>query len=233
MTRPVTVVAGIGEGLGLSLAKVFAADGFDVIGMARTSRIEGAAARMVSAAGASYQHHLCDLASAQATAERLAPVAERIEVVIYAAHALLIRPVIDTTSEAFESVWRTGCLGAFNAVSPVIPDMAKRGRGALVFIGATAGVRGGATFAAFASAKFALRGLAQSLARELGPKGIHVAHIIVDGLIDEPQTEGRFGAATSTRIPPDEVAANCLALVRQPPSAWTHELDLRPSTERF
>ncbi|MCW5705314.1 MAG: SDR family NAD(P)-dependent oxidoreductase, partial [Bradyrhizobium sp.] len=101
------------------------------------------------------------------------------------------------------------------------------------FTGATAGIRGGANFSAFASAKFALRGLAQSLAREFAPKGVHVAHLVLDGLIDEVQTERRFGTASATRMSPQAIAQACLDLTTQDPSAWTHEMDLRPFSERF
>jgi NAD(P)-dependent dehydrogenase (short-subunit alcohol dehydrogenase family) len=99
--------------------------------------------------------------------------------------------------------------------------------------GATASLKGTGKFVAFASAKFALRGLAQSLAREYAPKGIHVAHVVLDGLIDEPQTSERFGPEKSTRMEPDAVAREYLNLAAQHPSAWTHELDLRPFSERF
>jgi NAD(P)-dependent dehydrogenase (short-subunit alcohol dehydrogenase family) len=111
--------------------------------------------------------------------------------------------------------------------------MIARGKGAIILTGATAGIRGAAQFSAFASAKFALRGLAQSLARECGPKGVHVAHVILDGLIDEAQTDQRFGPPQSARMDPDAVASIYLELASQHPSAWTHEMDLRPFSERF
>lgn len=231
--KQIAVIAGMGEGLGLALAREFAAAGFDVAGIARTDRVAAAAKRIVDETGSSYEHHICDLTSDQAVVKSLSQNAERIGVLVYAAHALLIRPLVETTSEAFENTWRIGCLGAFHAVDAVVPSMLGRGSGVLIFIGATASIRGAAKFAAFASAKFALRGMTQSLARELGPLGVHIAHVIVDGLIDEPQTVQRFGEASSKRIAPEAIAASCLALVRQPPSAWTHELDLRPAAERF
>jgi len=120
----------------------------------------------------------------------------------------------------------------------VIPHMAARRQGMIILSGATAGLRGGANFSAFASAKFALRGLAQSLAREYGPKGVHVAHVVLDGLIDEPQTDRRFGAQASEsqasgRMDPRSIAQAYLDLTRQEPSTWTHEMDLRPFSEKF
>ena len=107
---------------------------------------------------------------------------------------LTIKPFEQTTTSEFEQAWRVACLGAMVAVQAVIPHMAARGQGTIILTGATAGLRGAANFSAFASAKFALRGLAQSLAREYGPKGVHVAHVVIDGLIDEPQTDQRFGS---------------------------------------
>ena len=120
-----------------------------------------------------------------------------------------------------------------NVARVVLPGMVARGNGHIIMTGATAIIRGAANFAAFAAAKFALRGFAQSLAREYGPKGVHVAHAIIDGLIDEPQTTRRFGAGQSQRMSADAVARTYLDLTRQDQSAWTHELDLRPFSERF
>ena len=126
------------------------------------------------------------------------------------------------------------CLGAVISVQSVIPHMAARGHGTIILTGATAGLRGAANFSAFASAKFALRGLAQSLAREYGAKGVHVAHVVLDGLIDEPQTDQRFGshrpAAGWIRVRSRKPISICR---RSTPSTWTHEMDLRPFSERF
>ena len=157
----------------------------------------------------------------------------RIDVLIHNPQLLTIKPFEQTTIEVFEQTWRVTCLGAVIAAQAVIPHMAARQQGMIILSGATAGLRGGANFSAFASAKFALRGLAQSLAREYGPKGVHVAHVVLDGLIDEPQTDQRFGAQTSGRMDPRAIAQAYLDLSTQPPSAWTHEMDLRPFSERF
>jgi NAD(P)-dependent dehydrogenase (short-subunit alcohol dehydrogenase family) len=111
--------------------------------------------------------------------------------------------------------------------------MAARKSGTVIFTGATAGVRGGANFSAFASAKFALRGLAQALAREFGSKGIHVAHVVIDGLIDTAETDRRFGPAQGGRMDAAALAQAYFALAQQSPSAWTQEMDLRPFAEKF
>ena len=159
--------------------------------------------------------------------------ADRIDVIVRNAHVLAMKPVGQTTAEECEQAWRGAGRGAMTSAQKVLPHMTARGRGTISLTGATAGLRGGAQFSAFASAKFALRGLAQSLAREFGPKGVHVAHVVLDGLIEEPQTDQRFGPAKAARMNPEAVAATYLELASQPPSAWTHEIDLRPFSERF
>lgn len=227
------VIAGIGEGLGISLATVFAAAGYDVLGLSRTDRVAAQAAAAVQPAGRTYRHGLCDLADPGQVGAALAPDADRIELLVHTAHSLLIRPFTDTGIDEFVSTWRNTCLTAAVAARAVLPAMRQRASGTILLTGATAGIRGGANFAAFASAKFALRGLAQALAREYGPSGIHVAHIVLDSLIEEPQSTRRFGASQRLRMDAAAVAAACLQLSQQPRSAWTHELDLRPQGEPF
>ena len=231
--RPVLLIAGIAEGLGLSLARSFAESGYDVAGLARSDRVEEDARRAVIKAGGTYAHLQCDVSDESEVTAALGTLDGRVTVAVFAAHALLIKPFADTSASEFEAVWRTTCMGAMVVASAVLPSMAAREEGTVILTGATAGVRGGARFAAFASAKFALRGLAQSLAREYGQQGVHVAHVILDGLIDEPQTKARFGAGEAVRMDPDAIAEGYLDLVRQPRSAWTHELDMRPYTEQF
>jgi len=225
--RPAVLITGMAEGLGASVAKAFAADGYDVLGLSRREAPAGVPD------GGSYVHLRCDLTDPAQVTATVAPHAERIAVLVHNAHALLIKPFADTMLDEFERVWRVACFGAVAAARAVLPAMIARGRGTVIFSGATASRRGAAKFAAFASAKFALRGLAQSLAREYGPQGIHVAHVLLDGLIDEPQSVQRFGTSESGRMAPDAIAAGYVDLARQHPSAWTHELDLRPFSERF
>src|SRR4029077_18793631 len=123
--------------------------------------------------------------------------------------------------------------GAVAMSRALLPKMLARGQGTLIMTGATAATRASAGFAALASSKFALRALAQALAREFGPNGVHVVHVVVDGLIDEPQTRRRFTDRSGAMIDADALAATYLSIVQQPPSTWTHELDLRPSSGRF
>ena len=231
--RPVLLIVGANEGLGASIARAFAADGYDVVGLARS---DGAARQLtepVEKAGRAYAHVTCDVTQPAQVAEALFPYADRIAVIVHNAATLLIKPFTETSMAEFEQVWRTACLGGFVAAQAVLPHMLARQSGTIILSGATAALRGGAKFAAFASAKFALRGLAQSLAREYGPHGIHVAHVVIDGLIDSPQTDRRFGPADAARMDPDVIARAYLDLAHQHPSAWTQELDLRPFSGRF
>ena len=133
----------------------------------------------------------------------------------------------------FEATWRTSVLGAVACAQAVLPGMVQCGRGALIFSGATASIRGAARFAAFAVAKFALRGLAQSLAREYHAQGVHVTHVVLDGLLRGSKSVARFGGRDKAAIDPTEVAKTYRWLAEQEQSAWTHELDLRPASEKF
>ena len=232
--RPTLLLTGAAEGLGASIARTFAAAGHDIVGLARSDRASARLARLVGEQGGAYIPLMCDITQPADVADALRPHVERIDIV----RAQRARAVDQARgrhqprrSSSRSGAWR--CLGAFAVSRAVLPHMASRGAGTILLTGATAGLRGGAKFAAFASAKFALRGLAQSLSREFGPQGIHVAHVVLDGLIDEAQTERRFGPSNATRMDPDAVARAYLDLARQHPSAWTHELDMRPYSERF
>jgi NAD(P)-dependent dehydrogenase (short-subunit alcohol dehydrogenase family) len=231
--RPLVLIAGIGEGLGADLAVQFARAGYDIAGVSRSQRLAPAIGNAVGEAGGSYTHLAADLAIEAEVQETLRPTAQRVEVLIHTAHSLLIKPFAETTATDMDAVWRAGCLSAMLVAREVAPAMASRGHGTIILTGATASIKGGARFSAFASAKFALRGFAQALARELGPQGVHVAHVILDGLLDEPQTTARFGGGGAKRMDTQAVAATYVALARQPKSAWSHEIDLRPFSETF
>ena len=231
--RPLLLVTGIAQGFGASVARAFAAQGHDVLGLSRRAAAPEDVERRVREAGGSYVHRRCDVTDPAALAAAIRPDAPRIAVLVHNAHRLVIAPSAETALSDFEAAWRAVCFGAFAATRCVLPEMVAQGRGTIIFTGATASIRGGANFSAFASAKFALRGLAQSLARECGPKGVHVAHVVVDGLIDAPQTTARSGSSGKTRIDPDAAADIFVTLALQHPSAWTHEIDLRPHGEAF
>ena len=199
-SRPVALISGVAAGLGASLAGAFAAAGYDITGLARSDRAAAEVAALVAKQGGTYAHHSCDITQPAQVIAALQLNAERIAVAVHNAQSLLIKPFSEISPEEFDQVWRVGCFGAMVVAQAVLPAMAARGRGVLVFTGATAALRGGAKFTAFASAKFALRGLAQALAREYGASGIHVAHVVLDGLVEGPQTDRRFGPATGARI---------------------------------
>lgn len=227
------LLTGAAEGLGVHLAETFASAGYDVLGLSRTDRASDHIRQRVEQAGGSYTHLACDITRPTEVTTIIGPFADRIDVLIHNAHLLAIKPFAQTTASEFEQAWRVACLGAMISVQAVISQMAARRQGTIILTGATAALRGASNFAAFASAKFALRGLAQSLAREYGPQGVHVAHVVLDGLIDEPQTDQRFGSSSSGRLDPQAIARSYLDLTLQPPSTWTHEMDLRPFSERF
>jgi NAD(P)-dependent dehydrogenase (short-subunit alcohol dehydrogenase family) len=146
--------------------------------------------------------------------------------------------ILDTPSDMFEKVWRLGCYAGFIVGREAARHMTPRGHGTIIFTGATASLRGSAQFAAFAAAKGGLRQVAQSMARELGPKGIHVASVIIDGMIDSPRVRERFPERVAQlpedgMLKPADIAELYWQLHQQPRSAWTFEVDLRPYAERF
>ena len=161
-----------------------------------------------------------------------------IEVAVFNIGANVNFPIRDTTAQVYRKVWEMGCYAGFLMGREVAKKMVERGRGTIIFPGATASVRGGSGYAAFASAKHGLRALAQSMARELGPANIHVAHTIVDGMIDSNFIRDNVPTVDDLRkndgiLNPDHIAQAYVMLHNQPRSAWTHELDLRPWSETW
>ncbi len=228
------VVAGVGPGLGAALCRSLVQAGYAVAALARSGDFAEVLAQEVRAAGGILIPVQCDVSDAQSVDRAFSAVEQgigEVSVFIHNASRLVGAPLLELSESAFTEVWQVSCLGALLCAQKVIPGMLKQGHGMLLFSGATASVRGGAGFAAFASAKFALRGLAQSLAREFGPRGIHVAHVVIDGLIWSGEPRRGFGQEQS--LLPEAVAECYLQLIRQDRSAWTHELDLRPDVEKF
>jgi NAD(P)-dependent dehydrogenase (short-subunit alcohol dehydrogenase family) len=182
----------------------------------------------------SYVGDVSDEASIRATFARVREEMGAPEVLLYNAGAFQAGGVLELSATAFEQAWRVNCLGGLLAAQGVLPAMLERGRGTIIFSGATASVRGSARFAGLAVGKFGLRALAQSMARELGPKGVHVAHVVIDGGIDS----ARARKMLSDRDPrsfldPTAIAENYWNLHAQDPSTWSQEIDLRPSVEKF
>lgn len=225
----VALIVGVGPGFGAALGRRFARGGFRVALIARTPEFIGELA--------------CELSSSQPAKAVVADVSQPeeiksaiakvrgdlgpISVVVHNASSSSGAGLLGTSDAQFESTWRIAALGAFVCARETAPDMIATGKGAMIFTGATSSVRGGG-WLAFSSAKFALRGLAQSLARELWPQGIHVAHVVVDGIIGT-----RDSARKEPVLDPDKMADAYFQLTEQDPSAWTLELDLRPHREQF
>jgi NAD(P)-dependent dehydrogenase (short-subunit alcohol dehydrogenase family) len=227
-TPKVAAVIGVGPGLGAALARRFAREGYAVGLFARSESSLLPVRQEIEKSGGRaslYPADATDEASLGAAFTRLRAELGAPEVCIYNASAFTMAGLLELTPERFESAWRVSCLGGFLMAREAVPAMLERGRGTLLFTGATAALRGGARFAGFAVGKFGQRALAQSLAREFGPKGIHVAHVVIDGVIGT----GR----DATKLDPEAIAETYWQLHRQDPSAWTQELDLRPATEKF
>ncbi len=233
----VAVVLGVGPGLGSSVARRFAREKFVVALMARGEDKLAPVKSVIESEGGHAVSVTADATDAASVSAAFARVREEIgppEVLVYNAGAFQMGGVLETTPEQFERCWRANCAGGFLAAREVVPDMLVRGVGTLLFTGATASLRGSARFANLAVGKFGLRALAQSLARELGPKGIHVAHVVIDGQIDTPRLREMMpGREASTLLSPDAIAEVYYQLHTQDPSAWTQELDLRPAVEPF
>ncbi|MEM6701984.1 MAG: SDR family NAD(P)-dependent oxidoreductase [Acidobacteriota bacterium] len=232
--------AGAAEGVGGALAKRFAGEGHHVLVTGRTEEKVGTVAEGLRATGGSAEGVRVDVTSAEdqdalfARAQELGPVAA----VLYNAGNNAIIPFEQLEPETVEQFWRVGCFGAFLTAKRAIPILEEQGQGSLFFTGASASMRGRPNFSHFASMKAGLRMLAQSLARQYGPKGVHVAHFIIDGVIDGDIVRTRFGEyldqlGEDGGLSPDAIADAFWHVHTQHRSAWTHELDLRPFKETW
>jgi NAD(P)-dependent dehydrogenase (short-subunit alcohol dehydrogenase family) len=236
------LIVGVGaaQGLGAAAGRVFAAAGFEVTIAGRNAGKLAEAAKSIAAVGSAPRVAVGDVTRAEDVARFVSVASEAgpITVAVSNAGGNSPAPFLEVTQAAFEQHWREHALGGFLLAQAVLPKLLEQGAGTLIFTGATGSVRGSARFSPFAAAKGALRNMAQSVAREFGPKGIHVAHVIVDGVIHGdranammPDLQSRFGP--DGLLEPDHIAENYLTLHRQHRSAWTHELDLRPWSEKF
>lgn len=228
---------GVGPGLGASVARRFAREGYAVALLARgEANLREVHAEITRGGGRSavVPADAGDAASVSAAFAQVRSELGAPEVFVYNAGAFQMGGILEVDPAAFESAWRVNCLGAFLCAREVLPAMLERGRGTLLFTGATASLRGSARFAGLAVGKFGLRALAQSLAREFGPRGIHVAHVVIDGQIDTARVRSMVpGRDASTMLAPDAIAETYWQLHQQHPTAWTQELDLRPAPEKF
>jgi NAD(P)-dependent dehydrogenase (short-subunit alcohol dehydrogenase family) len=236
---PVAVVVGAGPGLGSALVRRFSHAGMRV---AAARRDAAALKPLIAELGSNARAYNCDATDESAVARLFASVSAdlgRPRLVVFNAGGFVRAGLLETSAQDFERCWRTGCLGGFLVGREAVRAMLAapgdlRHRGTIIFTGATASLRGGARFHNLAVPKFALRALAQSMAREFQPQGIHVAHVIIDGQI-ESDRPGRSAAerGIDAVLSPDAIAESYYQLHRQPPNAWTLELDLRPYVEKF
>jgi len=237
-------VIGAGDFIGAEICKRFAAEGFTVFAGRRNGEKLAPLQKEIESAGGTFFGRTLDARKEDETtaflsdADRHAPL----EVCIFNVGANVNFPILETTDRVFRKVWEMACWAGFVAGRESARLMLPRGGGNIFFTGATASLRGGSGFAAFASAKFGLRGVAQAMARELGPKNIHVAHLIIDSGVDtawvRQRTEQRLGKDTldanpDLLMPPASVAGAYWQLYQQPKSAWTFEMEIRPFGEKW
>ncbi len=239
--RKVALVIGAGDATGGEIAKRFARGGYIACMTRRNAeKLQPLIDDIQQQGGQAY-----GFASDARREEEVIALIEQIEseigpieVMVFNIGANVPCSILDETARKYFKIWEMACFGAFLTGREAAKRMAGRERGTIIFTGATAGMRGAAGFAAFAGAKHALRALAQSMARELGPKNIHVAHVVVDGAIDTDFIQQTFPDVYAKKdqdgiLNPAHIAENYWHLAHQPRDAWTHELDLRPWSERW
>jgi NAD(P)-dependent dehydrogenase (short-subunit alcohol dehydrogenase family) len=233
MAKPVCAVVGVGPGNGAAFARRFAGEGYQVALLARGSELASKLAQELPGAAA----YACDVSDASSVARAFADIRKRqgdVDVVVYNAGSGTWGTVDDISAADFETAWRVNALGALLVSKEVTPAMKARGHGSFIFVGATASRRGGAKTAAFARAKAAQRSLAESMARHLWPAGIHVALIVLDGVVDLPRTRQMMpGKPDTFFVKPDDVADVAFQLTRQKRSAWSFEVEARPFGETW
>ena len=234
------IIIGAGPGLGSSLARKFAKEGNHVFAVRRERHSEelNSLCDEIKESGGSATAIPSDAREEKQVISLFSEVAKSgpIDCVVFNIGANVFFSIEETTSRVFRKIWEMGTFAGFLVGREAAKHM--KDKGTIIFTGATASMRGGSGFAAFSSAKFGLRAVAQSLARELGPKGIHVAHTIIDGAIDHPWIKENFPDIYKLKevdgiLNPDHIAEAYYNLHLQEKTAWTHELDLRPYMEKF
>lgn len=235
------IIIGAGDATGGAVAAAFARDGLVAVPVRRTAAgLEPLAARIANAGG-----HCLPIGADARDEDQMIALFDRVEreigpveVLVFNIGANSPMSILDETVRRYRKIWEMCALAGFITAREAARRMLPRGRGSIIFTGATASLRGSAGFAGFSGGKFALRSLAQAMARELGPKGIHVAHSIIDGAIDTEFIRSNFPERYALKgeagiLDPEAIAAEYVRLHHQPRSAWTHELDLRPWLERW
>ena len=241
MPKKVALVIGAGDATGGAIARRFAREGFATVIVRRDAENLKDLTEQIVAEGGEAHAFGVDARKEDQVVDLFARIEAEIgplEVVVFNIGANVNFSIVETTARVYTKVWEMAALAGFLTGREAAKHMLPRGRGTILFTGATASLRGGKGFSAFAGAKFALRALAQSMARELGPQGIHVAHPIIDGAIDTAWIAENFPQRYALKdqdgiLNPDHIADAYWMLHSQPRDAWTHELDLRPWMETF
>ncbi|MBS0315654.1 MAG: SDR family oxidoreductase [Proteobacteria bacterium] len=240
-SAPVALIIGAGDATGGAIARRFARGGHAVCVTRRSLDKLEPLVEQIRAEGGRVMGYASDARKEDdviALIEEIESTVGEIDVLVFNIGANVPCSILDETARKYFKVWEMACFAAFLNAREVARRMVPRGRGTMIFTGATASLRGSANFAAFSGAKHALRALAQSLARELGRRGIHVAHVVVDGAIDTAFIREQFPERYALKsqdgiLNPEHIAENYWMLHQQPRDAWTHELDLRPWLEHF
>lgn len=237
------VVIGVGpeQGLGATLAKYFAAQGLYVFIAGRSESKLRFIAEKIIQQGGKVSAVVTDATLEQDIERLFNTIQERsypLSIAVYNVDSNISAPLLETDSELFTRLWQQNCYGGFLFGKQVLNIMQKQGQGTLIFTGATASLRARPPFTAFATAKAGLRALAQGMAREFGPQGVHIVHTIIDGVIDGERARTQFSDYVSAKgddglLQLDAIAQTYWAMHQQHPSAWTQELDLRPFKEPF
>ncbi len=233
-TGKLCAIIGFGPGLGMAYAETFRNAGYHLALLSRS----GAGIGGDSESDTVVKAFSCDAGDPQSLRSALESVQSeigQIDIVIYNADLAQFGALDEVSEVQFEQSWRVGVLGLFTAAKILGPQMAERGSGSIIVSGATAALRGNTWTTAFAPAKSAQRTLANALAKQLGPRGVHVAYLVIDGVIDTADTRANFAQNEPDEffMKPSHISETALMLVRQEPSAWTFELDLRPFGEKW
>lgn len=239
--RGAAIVIGAGDATGGAVAAAFAAEGFTAVPVRRHAEALQPLFDRITAAGGRCLPTGADARDEEAMIalfDRVEREVGPIEVLVFNIGANSPMGILDETVRRYRKIWEMCALAGFITAREAARRMVPRGRGTIIFTGATASLRGSAGFAGFSGGKFALRSLAQAMARELGPQGIHVVHSIIDGAIDTDFIRTNFPDRYALKhedgiLDPEAIAAEYVRLHQQPRSAWTHELDLRPWIERW
>ena len=237
--QPVALIVGAGDALGGAIARRFAREGYVACVARRSADKLIPLTEAIAATGGRAVAFALDARKEDQVVESFARIEDEIgpiEIVVFNIGANVQFPIAETSAQKYFKVWEMACLAGFLVGREAAKIMLTRGHGTILFTGATAAIRGASGFAAFAGAKHGLRALAQSMARELGPRNIHVAHIVIDGAIDTAFIRERFPERYALKdadgiLNPEHIAENYWFLHSQPRTAWTFEMDLRPYME--